>query len=327
MIKHNTKGLTEQEWQNLRSKMVNQGMVGGSDASTLLGLNKYKSEINLYYQAIGINTLPNKMNGAMLHGKQLEKYVADCWQYFDGTEEGWVANTLADNKIKKYRRINSILINPKYPSLFANVDAKITAHPVYGKKSGVLEVKTISGYSSDSYEAGIPPGYLIQLQHYLIVTGYKYGEIVYLKDGRDLGCLTFDADKELQDMIKEKAEAFQQRVRKARYEMAMNAKSDMEREQIASYFEPDADSTLAFNEFVSERHKARDNEAVMQGSPEMQNFAEKFMQHNSEIKEAESHKMLYQNKLKQIMQNERASVMLLPSGGKITWRKQFTVKL
>lgn len=321
-----TNNLSETEWQELRSKLVREGMVGGSDASTILGINKYKSAINLYYQAMAEASLPNRMNGAMLHGKQLEKYVADCWQYFDGTEEGWVENTLRDNKIKRYSKVNAILINDKYPFLFANVDAKIKLHPVYGKKPGILEVKTISGYSADSYEGGIPPGYLFQLQHYLLVTGYKWGEIVYLKDGRELGCLTFEADKELQDRIIEAAYEYYQRVRNSRELIAFSS-SEEEKQKILNAFEPPADSTMAFNHFISEKHKARENEVVMHGTADHEELANEYVIANEEVTSAEENKRLLQNKLKQIMEHEGASVMLLPNGGKITWRKQFNVKL
>jgi len=215
-----TAKLTEAEWQSLRQSFVREGMVGGSDAGTLLGLNPYKSPINMYYQAIGVSNLPNMMNSAMLHGKQLEDYVANCWQYYDGTDDGWVANTLADNKIKKYKKVKSIIQNPKYPMLFANIDGVITHHPNY-KKQGILEIKTISGYSSDSYEGGIPPSYLIQLQHYMLVCELSWGEVCYLKDGRQLGCVTFEADKELQERIIFEAQDFQNRVKKARQEIGV----------------------------------------------------------------------------------------------------------
>lgn len=320
-----TAKLTEAEWQTLRQSFVNRGMVGGSDAGTLLGLNKYKSPINLYYQSIGINPLPNKMNSIMLHGKQLEEYVAKCWQYYDGTEEGWVENTLQDNKIKSYKKVKAIIENPKYPELFANIDGMITKHPDYGKKKGILEVKTISGYSADSYEAGLPPSYLIQLQHYLLVTGLKWGEIVYLKDGRDLGCVTFDADQELQDRIYTAAVNFNRTVMAAKKELA-NVTNPDEANQIASYFEPPADNSDAFNSFISEKHKAREEEITIQGTDEHEQWAYTYKEISEKLKAIESEKQLFQNRLKQVMEKEGATTMVLPNG-KITWRKQFSVKL
>lgn len=321
-----TAKLSEAEWQTLRQTFVDRGMIGGSDAGTLLGLNKYKSPINLFYQAVGINPLPNKMNGAMLHGKQLESYVAECWQYFDGTEEGWVENTLTNNKIKTFRKVRAIIENAKFPILFANIDGKITKHPRYGRKAGVLEVKTISGYSADSYEAGIPPSYLVQLQHYMLVTEWQYGEIVYLKDGRELGCVTFEADRGIQDSILLAAEEFHNRVMAAKREI-MNYQDPNEQLQIASQFEPDADNSDAFNQFISEKHKAREEEVTIQGNNEHLEWASSYINLNAQIKELESNKQLFQNRLKQVMEKEGATNMMLPEGGKITWRKQFNVKL
>jgi len=319
-----TAKLSEAEWQSLRQTFVNKGMVGGSDSGTLLGLNQYKSPINMFYQSLGLGSLPSMMNAAMLHGKQLEDYVAKCWQYYDGTDEGWVENTLKDNKIKRFKKLRSIVINPKYPVLFANVDGIITKHPNYGTKRGILEIKTISGYSADSYEAGIPPNYLIQVQHYMLVMELNYSEICYLKDGRQLGCVTFERDKELQDRILHEAIEFQQRVITAKQETeGLDPDQAM---QVASQYEPDADNSQAFNAFISEKHKAREEEISIQGSDEHEQWAYDYTRLNATIKNLEGEKQLFQNRLKQVMEKEGATTMILPNG-KITWRKQFNVKL
>lgn len=320
-----TAKLTEDQWQTLRQSFVSRGMVGGSDAGTLLGLNKYKSPINMFYQSVGINSLPSKMNSIMLHGKQLEEYVAKCWQYYDGTDEGWVDNTLNNNKIKRFKKVKAIVENPKFPVLFANLDGVITKHPNFGRKHGILEIKTISGYSADSYEAGIPPSYLLQVQHYMMVTELKYAEICYLKDGRDLGCVTFEADSELQERILEKAIEFNARVVAAREEI-LNAKNDYEAMHIASMYEPEADHSEAFNDFMSERHKKRMEEITIQGNDDLQELAERYSELSASIKTLEQDKQLIQNKIKQVMEKDGASIMILPAG-KITWRKTFNVKL
>jgi predicted phage-related endonuclease len=306
-------------------------MIGGSDAGTLLNLNKYKSPINLFYQAIGLSNLPNIMNHIMLHGKQLEEYVANCWQYYDGTPEGWVENTLNNNKIKKYRKVKAIIQNPKYPALFANIDGQITHHPVYGKKKGILEIKTISGYSADSYEAGIPPSYLLQVQHYMLVTEMKYAEICYLKDGRDLGVVTFEADPDLQNTILQEATNFQKRVFAARelldkYRLENPYATNDDLYGVVANLEPEADNSEAYAAFLSERHKARETEVQMQGTEEHQEWAVLAQEYSQAIKSAEDDKRLYQNKLKQVMEQNGATVMNLPDG-KITWRKQFLINL
>lgn len=320
-----TAKLSEAEWQTLRLSFVRKGMIGGSDAGTLLGINQYKSPINLFYQALGIGELPSIMNAAMLHGKQLEDYVADCWQYYDGTDEGWVENTLANKKIKTYKKLRAIVTNPKYPVLFANVDGIITKHPTYGKRQGILEIKTISGYSADSYEAGIPPSYLIQVQQYMLVMELPYAEICYLKDGRQLGCVTFEANEDLQNTILEEAEKFQARVLEAK--AAIEPLDDKEEQLgIAAQYEPDADSTDAFNAFISNKHKERQSENVITGDDIHLEWARQYKRYSSILKKVEEHKQLYQNRLKQAMERENAAVMMLPEG-KITWRKQFNVTI
>jgi len=320
-----TARLSEAEWQTLRLSFVRQGMIGGSDSGTLLGINQYKSPINLFYQALGIGELPSIMNAAMLHGKQLEDYISKCWQYYDGTDEGWVENTINNKKIKRYKKLRAIITNPKYPVLFANVDGIITKHPIYGKRQGILEIKTISGYSADSYEAGIPPSYLIQVQHYMLVMELPYAEICYLKDGRHLGCVTFEANEDLQGTILEEAEKFHARVLEAKsaIEPLVNKEEQL---GIAAQFEPEADSTEAFNAFISNKHKERQSENIISGDSTHLEWACQYKRYASFLKKIEEHKQLYQNRLKQAMEKENAAVMLLPEG-KITWRKQFNVSI
>jgi len=326
--KYKTANLTETEWQQMRKRFVLSGMVGGSDASTLLGLNPYKSEINMFYQAVSLVDVPHKMNAAMLHGKQLEDYVAKCWQYWDGTEEGWVSNTQANNKIKRYRRVKSILVNDRYPSLFANLDGKIVLHPDKGTEPGILEIKTISGYSADMWESKIPPSYYVQLQHYLLVTGYKWGEIMYLRDGRELGCVTFEEDKELQMLLNTKAEAYQTRVLQTLQELSMNSELDEnEKLQIASQYEPNADATKAFDSFISEKHKKRQDDVTVWATDEVTATVIRYNELSSAVKQMEAVKQLAQNQVKQFMEKNGATVMVLPNNGKVTWRGKFNLKL
>lgn len=317
-----TATLSEEEWQQVRGELTRRGMVGGSDASTLLGLNAYKSPINMFYQAVGLSEQPSKMNAAMMHGKQLEDYVARCWQYWDGTEEGWVANTLADRKIKKFRKVKAIIINPQYPELFANIDGRISQHPDR-KDPGILEVKTMSGYSADMWEAGIPPGYYCQIQHYMLVTGMKWGELVYLKDGRELGVVKFEEDRLMQTRILEAAHEFRNRVVAAR-----SVTEDVDPQtamQLAAQFEPPADNTDAFAKFISEKHKARQDEVHIHGEEEQGKWLAEYKEASELGKEADMRKTLASNNLKQYMEKQGATAMTLP-GGKITWRQKFTIK-
>ena len=321
-----TSTLTESEWQSLRQTFTLKGMVGGSDAGTLLGWNKWKSPISMYYQAIGLSPLPNIMNIEMAMGKMQEDNIAESWQYWDG-EEAFIKNIVTKTKVRKYKKIKAIIENPKYPNLFANIDGLITHHPVRGKKKGILEIKKINGMTVDAYIGGIPPQYIAQVQHYMLVCGLEWAELCMRVDGRQLLVETIDADFEIQSSILHEANIFQQRVTNALAAIKSSGIDDKEELYgIAAQFEPEADGSDDFNYFISEKHKLRDTEVTIQGTDEHQQMAEEYKRISESIKEAESEKQLYQNKLKQAMEKDGASIMQLPEG-KITWRKSFLIKL
>jgi len=301
-------------------------MVGGSDAGTLLGWNKWKSPISMYYQALGLSPLPNIMNIEMAMGKMQEDNIADSWQYWDG-EEAFIKNIVTKTKVRKYKKIKAIIENPKYPNLFANIDGLITQHPVRGKKKGILEIKKINGMTVDTYIGGIPPQYIAQVQHYMLVCDLEWAELCMRVDGRQLLVETIDADFEIQSTILNEANKFQERVSMAVDALKSSGTDDKdEMYGIAAQFEPDADASDDFNYFISEKHKLRDTEVTIQGSAEHQQMAEEYKRIAESIKEAELQKQLYQNKLKQVMEKDGASIMQLPEG-KITWRKSFLIKL
>jgi len=327
LIKTKTDKLSESDWQKLRQSFVSRGMVGGSDAGTLLGWNKWKSPLNLFYQSIGVDLLPTKMNRQMAFGKMLEDTIANMWQYWDG-EQNFVQNVINSNKVRKFRKVKAIIENPKYPALFANLDGEITLHPVFGKKKGILEIKNVGKMTVDSYIDGVPPSYIAQMNHYMLVTGHKYAEICMQVDGQDMLVKTYEADPEIQQAILQKAEEHQRRVLAARAAiMEVGASEKEEVYGLAAQFEPDADNSEDFNAFISVKHKDRENDITIHGGQDQADWASEYARYNETIKQAESDKLLYGNKLKQYMeQNGGAQIMELPNG-KITWRKNFLIKL
>ena len=328
IIKHSTKGLSEKQWQDLRNSFIHQGKVGGSDTSTLLGLNEYKSPIVMFYQAVNFKASNTNYNEIMFHGKHLESYVADMWQYFDGTEEGLIMNHSTGNKINKATRVNAIIENTKYPFIFANIDRLISKHAVLGKKKGVLEIKTISSYASDKYISGIPPGYLIQLQTYMLILGLSYGEIAYLKDGRKLGIQTFEADKSIQDEVISKTKDFYSKVQQANAALELNkGATDDEKLLILAEYEPEVDSTDSYNDYITDRHKNKQNDKVIEGNQEQLSWAEEFQRWKTIEAEACETKKLYQNKLKRVLDINSANEITLGPGKKVKWNKMFLVNI
>lgn len=274
-----------------------------------------------------MDLLPTKMNRQMAFGKMLEDTIAEMWQYWDG-EENFIQNVINKNKVRKFKKVKAIIENPKYPMLFANLDGMVTQHPVYGKKKGILEIKNVGKMTVDSYIDGVPPNYIAQMNHYMLVTGLKYAEICMQVDGQDMLVKTFEADPDIQQAILNKATEHQMRVQSAREAIREAGASDKEEIYgIAAMYEPPADNSEDFNAFISVKHKDRENDITIQGDKEQAEWAAKYVELNDTIKQTESEKLLYGNKLKQYMeQNGGAQIMELPNG-KITWRKQFNVRL
>jgi putative phage-type endonuclease len=313
------------EWLDLRLSLLHKGMLGGSDAATILNKNPWKSRVKLFYEALGLSKPGNVQNESMFHGTQLEDYVADKWQYFDGTEDGLISNFESGNKIKKSIRQTSTLINPDFDHLFANVDRIITKHPSMSGR-GVLEVKTISDRYSDMWEAGIPPQYYFQMQHYLIVTGLMWGEFVWLKGGNKLNVLLVHEDFDTQQQIIKESRIFYHLVNEARREMAkLKFPTHNELIGIASNYQPEVDSSGDLSEYMNERHRSRPTDNQIIGGPEQTDDAIQYNRYKSLESKVAERKTYYANKIKSYMDARSANEMVIENG-KVTWKKMFIVK-
>lgn len=140
-----TKKMTREEWLAYRKTGI-----GGSDASTIIGLNPWGSTYSLWAYKKGL-TADREETEPMRVGRDLEEYVAQRFAEATG---------------KKVRKINAILRNPEYPWALANIDRDIV-----GEDAG-LECKTTSDYTIRQYgQDDFPDKYYCQCVHYMAVTG------------------------------------------------------------------------------------------------------------------------------------------------------------
>jgi predicted phage-related endonuclease len=314
---------SREEWLTERRKMSGQGMIGGSDAGTIMGLNNYKSRVKLFYQAVGYEPMTDVDNEIMFHGRNLEDYVANLWQYYDGNTESMLANHASKTKVRKARRLNAMVVNPKYPWLFANIDRVITSHPEQLGK-GILEIKTISSYHAEMWASGVPPAYIIQIQHYLIVMGYKYAELAILSDGRKFESIPFPQHESIQDKILDVTYDFNQRVLQGLEIMKLGL-NDEDTIQALSQIQPEPESTEAFSDYMSERHKRRLNEKTIPTSMDVLDAAKNYSQVMKDAKELEKEKLRVVGIIKNYMESHSASVVDMGDNGTITWRKQLNI--
>lgn len=167
-----TTGLSRQEWLRLRA----QG-IGGSDAAAIAGLNPWKSPMGVYLEKVGEIKDDDEPSEAAYWGSTLEEVVAREFTRRTGL---------------KVRRRNAILRSSKHPFMLANVDRLVVGDQV------PLECKTAGARAAADWDDGrVPDYYMIQLQHYLAVTGAPYGYIAVLIGGQRFLYQRIERDDEL----------------------------------------------------------------------------------------------------------------------------------
>lgn len=314
LILHSTVDMDDAQWLAFR-----ENGVGGSESGAILGLNKYQSSIELFYQKI-MPPRAKDENEAMHWGKALEDLISDRWQYWENDPATMIANYKAERIVRRCRRINAYIINPAFPHMFASLDRLINKNGT--DQESVLECKTISGYVVDQWESGIPPSYVIQLQQYLTITELNDGEIALLKDGRYMDVLPFKRNDVLCKTIVEKTTEFWQRVTAARDELAKHGlryfSDDLpdEIKHLVYQFEPSPDGSEAYANFLNSRWTSRGE--LKKGTDEELNLAFEYNRIKAAIENLEDQAREYSNKLKAEIQDNDG--LDFGANGKVTWR-------
>ncbi|MCI5751579.1 MAG: YqaJ viral recombinase family protein [Oscillospiraceae bacterium] len=173
----NTENLSYAEWLEYRKSGI-----GGSDASVVCGINKYKSPVELWMEKT--NRLPYQQAGeAAYWGTQLEPMVRTEFTKRTGIE---------------VRTVKQLLQSEDNPFMMANLDG-ICEHPDLG--TCVFEAKTASAYKAGEWEDFIPAEYMLQIQHYMAVTGYKGTYISVLIGGNTFKWKFIERDDEMIAML------------------------------------------------------------------------------------------------------------------------------
>jgi len=283
-----------------------KGGVGASDVGCILGLDQYKASIQLFYEKIGDDIGYNVENIHMFMGKEQEAFVADLWQYWGGSEESMIVNKRQGQIIRKCRRMNAYVLNPKYPWLFVSLDRIINKHD--DKEEGALEIKTLSGHEQDKWESGIPPKHLIQVQTQMGVCGFDYGELAVLRDGRRFEVTPFPFNPELFDGIVEHTHEFWQKVERGKEILIkrFQAKSNFNYKDVdeltaeLAELEPQPDGSDAYTSFMKEKYKTT-RPTGKKGTPAQYNWARDHQAAAAQIKQLEEQKRLSENKIRKAL--------------------------
>lgn len=136
--------------------------IGGSDASAILGMNPYKTNIDLFEEKTG-RRIPEDISDKpyVRYGTEAEPHIRALFSL-----------DYPDYQVEYHE--NRILRSIRYPFLQASLDGELTDPD--GRR-GILEIKTtniLQSMQREKWKDRIPDNYYIQVLHYLLVTGYQF---------------------------------------------------------------------------------------------------------------------------------------------------------
>jgi putative phage-type endonuclease len=290
--------------------------LGASEVGTVLGLDDYKSSLELYYYKIG--EIP-KFDTE----REQEDLIAKLWQYWDGDEDTMIRNFRDGKVVRKCQRVTAYVRNPAYPWLFVSLDRKINKHD--GKGEGTLELKTIGGYEADKWESGLPPKYITQVQTQMAVCEFDYGEMAILQDGRRFDVLPFERSENIINHVINRTRDFWERVEKGRRlvnekyhpDLQFNQQRIDELNHEIDMLAPEPDGTLVYSDFLRQRYNRPDT-AERKGTEEEWAAAVAQRDAADRITELTEIKTLNENFLKKQMGDD-VQLLDFESRGRVYW--------
>ncbi len=275
-----TVDMSREQWLEARRKGI-----GGSDVSAIAGLNKWKSPVAVYLDKVGQSPIEDTAGEAAYWGNVMEDIVAQEFSIRTGL---------------KVRRKNAILKHPEHHFMFANVDRLII-----GKQEG-LECKTASEYLKGEWEdEEIPAAYLLQIQHYMAVTGYKAWHLAVLIGGNKFIHKKVERDEELISYL-------------------IQIERDFWENHVLKEIPPAFDGSDASVDLLKALYPESEPESEINLPKDAETLLEALEVIKSDIKDLESKKKEYENQIKALMGvNEKA----FAGTRKITWKSNSVTRI
>ena len=166
--------------------------IGGSEAGIILGLNPWKSRLELWNEKVNkTRRLDQDAEMRLKLGNILEPFIADEYSKMTGRK----------------LEIRGQKIHPKYSFILGNIDREIVDDSNNPRKGpGILEIKTKNAFTD--WHDEIPIYYMAQLQHYLELYSYNWGAFAILDLG-ELKIKYFDIERDddfISKLVKEEIE-------------------------------------------------------------------------------------------------------------------------
>jgi len=271
----NTKDMGRPEWLRNRKRGF-----GGSDISALFGLNKYKTPVELWEDKTDAlsDTEEDLQSEAAYWGNELEEVVAKEFTKRTGI---------------KVRRKNQLLAHDEHSFLLANIDRWIV-----GKNEG-LECKTANAFLAKEWEGeDIPAAYLLQCQHYMLVTGAERWHIAVLIGGQKFITKPIERDEEIINAIIEQARYFWN-------------------EHVLKGIPPLLDGSSAAERYVKERYAKADPNKTISLYEQHENQLQTYLELKTQAKELETQYKAIENQIKSEL---KEAVVGLGSKFEVHWK-------
>ena len=177
-----TVNLSHADWLRYRTMGI-----GGSDVSVIAGINPYKSVYQLWLEKTG-QTEPAESENEYTHfGTVLEPVI----------REPVIRREFMERTGLKVRQKHMLLQSETYPFMLANLDGVINLNG----EMCIFEAKTASAYKLDEWQSGIPPEYMLQVQHYMAVTDARKAYIAALIGGNHFLYKLIESDETIISQI------------------------------------------------------------------------------------------------------------------------------
>lgn len=142
--------------------LANRSRIGGSDASAIVGMNPYRTNIELWQIKTG-QLVPEDISDKpyVKYGTQAEEHLRELFR-------------LDFPEYQVEYTENNMFLNDRFPFAHASLDGWLTDQD---GRQGILEIKTtniLQSMQKEKWNHRIPDNYYIQLLHYFMVTEFDF---------------------------------------------------------------------------------------------------------------------------------------------------------
>ena len=269
-----TAGMGREEWLRWRTKGI-----GGSDVSVIAGVNPFRSIFQLWLEKTGQVEPEETENDNTHFGNVLEPVVKREFSKRTGL---------------KVRAKRALLQSEEYPFMLADLDGVIYENG----KMNLFEAKTASAYKQEIWEKGIPEEYVLQVQHYMAVTGAEKTYLAALVGGNRFYWKVVRRDEQKIAEIIELEKAFWE-------------------ENVLAGKAPVPDGSGATTDFLNEKYASSNGNTILLPE-EALSLCRRYEELSGQLNELQDKKDAVSNQLKNFLKNNESGVI---GEYRVTWKQ------